>query len=175
MRRFLLLLSCSAAILGAADLTGVHAVYLLPMARGMDQYLANRITSDHIFRVVTDPKMADAVLTDRIGAAFESEMADLYPPEKPPEKAPAKDGKDAKEAKKAEQSGPATMGDAANKLSDPSANSSFGRGKGMVFLVDVKSRQVVWSAYEAPKGLAMTDVDKSATAIVAHLKKDLGK
>ena len=46
-----------------------HGVYAAD-ARGLDQYLANRLTDDHIFQVVTDPKQADAVFTDRIGEAF---------------------------------------------------------------------------------------------------------
>jgi hypothetical protein len=58
---------------GAADLAGVHKVYVLPMARGLDQYLANRLTTEHVFQVVTDPKTADAVLTDRIGEGFEAQ------------------------------------------------------------------------------------------------------
>src|ERR1022692_3229480 len=42
MKRFLFLLSCSGVLLGGAELAGVHSVYVLPMSRGMDQYLANR-------------------------------------------------------------------------------------------------------------------------------------
>jgi len=64
-------------------------------------------------------------------------------------------------------------GGAASERSDPALNSSFGRGKGMVFLVDVKSRQVIWSAYEPPKGSNLSAIDRSANDIVARLKKDL--
>jgi hypothetical protein len=60
-----------------------------------------------------------------------------------------------------------------NKQSNPSLNSAFGRGKGMVFLVDVKSRQVIWSSYDPPKGLALSDLDRSASDIVARIKKEL--
>ncbi|SPF54823.1 conserved exported hypothetical protein [Candidatus Sulfopaludibacter sp. SbA4] len=170
MKRLLLLLCCSGAFLCGAELSGVHSVYFLPMSRGLDQYLANRVTNDHIFQVVTNPKLADAVFTDRIGEAFESQMQDLFPPpaaEKPkPE--PKKDGKKEDQPK---ASGLPT--DTVNKQTDPSLNSAFGRGKGMVFLVDVKSRQVIWSAYDPPKGAALTDLDHSASDIVAKLKKEL--
>jgi hypothetical protein len=172
LKRFLFLACCSGAFLFGAELSGVHAVYFLPMSRGFDQYLANRLTNDHVLQVVTSPKAADAVFTDRIGEAFETQMAELFPPppaEKPPAAAAAK--KDSKE----EPRGFALPGDAANKQSNPSLNSAFGRGKGMVFLVDVKSRQVVWSAYAPPKGLSLTDLDHSAADIVTRLKKDLGK
>ena len=40
----LLLLSCAAALSGS-DLEAVHTVYVLPMAHGLEQYLANVLTS----------------------------------------------------------------------------------------------------------------------------------
>ncbi|HEY1204319.1 MAG: hypothetical protein ABSH46_16780 [Bryobacteraceae bacterium] len=75
-----------------AELTQVHKVYLLPMTNGLEQYLANRLTSLGVFQVVTDPKKADAIFTDRIGEAFESRQTEWFPerPAKPAsdEKAP---------------------------------------------------------------------------------------
>jgi len=67
--RLLFCLMLAGAILGAG-VPDVQAVYLLPMAGGLDQYLANRLTSAGVFRVVTDPKMADAIFTDQLGAGF---------------------------------------------------------------------------------------------------------
>src|SRR5947207_220039 len=58
-----------------------------------------------------------------------------------------------------------------NKLSSPT--SGFGRAKGTVFLVDAKSRQVVWSAYEPPKGSTNNDMDRVASDIVTRIKKEL--
>ena len=55
MKRLMFLISCSVAMLPAADLAGVHNVYVLKMAKGLDQFLANRLTSDHVFQIVTDP------------------------------------------------------------------------------------------------------------------------
>ena len=80
MKRLALLVSCSAALLCATDLTGVHTVYVLRMSRGLDQFLASRLTADHVFRVVTDPKQADAVFTDQIGEGFETKLDELFPP-----------------------------------------------------------------------------------------------
>ena len=57
----------------AGDFRSVKTVYLLPMANGLDQYLASRLTSESVFQVVTDPKKADAVLTDHVGEGFEQE------------------------------------------------------------------------------------------------------
>src|ERR1700733_9072269 len=81
----LLLLSCAAA-LSAADLGNVHTVYVLPMAHGLEQYLANVLTNEHVFVIVTDPKMADAVFTDHVGAALQEKLDTMLappPPEKP--------------------------------------------------------------------------------------------
>jgi len=169
MKRLLLLLCGCGAVLCGAELPGVHSVYLLPMARGLDQYLANRLTNDHVFHVVTDAKYADAVFTDRIGQAFETQMEGLFPPPPTEKAAPAPAKKDAKKDDQPKAAGLPT--DTVNKQSDPSLNSAFGRGKGTVFLVDVKSRQVIWSAYEPPK--IFTDLDRSASDIVARLKKEL--
>ena len=85
MKRCLCLLPLAAALAYSADLTGVHSVYLLPMARGMDQYLANRLTNERIFHVVTDPKLADAIFTDHLGEGFQAELEDFSPTPKPPE------------------------------------------------------------------------------------------
>jgi hypothetical protein len=62
-----------------------------------------------------------------------------------------------------------------NKLSDPTLNSSFGHGKGTVFLVDRKSKQVIWSVFEPPKGSGNSQLDRSASDIVSRLKRDLKK
>jgi hypothetical protein len=127
-----------------AGVPDVQAVYLLPMAGGLDQYLANRLTSAGVFRVVTDPKMADAIFTDQLGAGFEQKLTDLYTP--PPED----DDKDSRRAPHA---------------------SAFGHGKGTVFLVDLKSHAVIWSLYEKP-GRATPDVlNRTASHIVQQIKK----
>ena len=44
--------------------------------------------------------------------------------------------------------------DTVNKLDNPAQTSTFGRSKGNIFLVDTKSRQVIWSTYDPPKGSA---------------------
>ena len=172
MMKFLLLTAFSGVLLNAADLAQVRTVYILPMASGLDQHLANRLTSNHVFQVVTDPKLAEAVFSDRIGPAFEQALTDLQPP--PKVEAPAKAEKppeDAKAAPAADIIPTVTE----NKLEDPSKRSSFGRSKGTVFLVDAKSHLVLWSVYEQPKGSGSNQLDSTATAIVSRLKSDLKK
>jgi hypothetical protein len=178
MKRLLLLLSFSGALV-FGQVSNVHSVYLLPMSRGMDQYLASELTREHVFQVVTSPKMADAVFTDRIGEAFEEKLADL---ESQPPAAAASD-KDKKEASKKDASGkePSKNDDTSgsldftpvNKLSDPATISSFGRGKGTVFLVDPKSHRVLWSAYRPSKGSGSDELNRTASDIVSRLKRDL--
>ena len=79
MKRLALLFSCTATLACAADLGSVHTVYLLKMARGLDQFLANRLTTEHVFQIVTDPKLADAIFTDQIGESFQTKLDEIFP------------------------------------------------------------------------------------------------
>ena len=60
-----------------------------------------------------------------------------------------------------------------NKLANPALTSTFGRAKGTVFLVDVQSRQVIWSVYDTPKDSSSRQLDRTASDIVNRLKRDL--
>ncbi len=179
--------------LGAAELSGVRAVYMLPMSNGMDQYLANRLINLHAVQVVTDPQRADAILTDRLGPGFEDKLQELYPP--PPEekdkdakdnekdeakadadadkdKGDKDDGKD-NDKDEAKPDAASRFGDPVNKLPKAGSMSSFGRAKGTIFLVDVKTRQVLWSIYQRPKNSTPQQLDKTAVHIVNQLKQDI--
>jgi hypothetical protein len=176
MKRLVLLLSCSAALTCGADLANVHTVYVLKMSKGMDQYLANRLTNDHVFQVVTDPKLADAVLTDRIGESFQAKLEELFPTPEPEQPAKENAKKLAKEKEKEEGAKPGgLLAEPMNKLANPGANSSFGQASGTIFLVDVKSRQVIWSAYDVPKDGTSRQLDRTASDIVSRIKRDLKK
>jgi hypothetical protein len=191
----------------------------MPMARGLDQYLANRISSQGVFRVVTDPKLADAVITDLIGEVFQTQLENISPTPKPVEPQPAATP-ETKTPAPAAADAAAKPADAAAKPADPAAKpapplvvkadgagsidkpvkrarsridengsvvsmfadtenkvappvSTFGRGKGTIFLVDSKSRQVVWSTFDPSKGNRNLDLDRTASDIVSRLKKDL--
>jgi hypothetical protein len=163
------LFALAALSLPAADgsrLKQVNTVYILGMTGGMDQYLANRLTSLGVFQVVTDPQKADAILTDRLGEPFESKLKELYPPPPapPPKDADADAGKNGKKDKKD------TMdfgGGTARVLSSSS------RGKGNFFLVDPKSKAVLWSVYDPPKDSTPGELSRTATRVVRRLKSDL--
>src|SRR5579871_6614586 len=128
MKRVPILLTFWVCSLAGAGLSGIHAVYLLPMGGALDQYLAIRLTSEHVFQVVTDPKLADAVFTDRIGSAFEERLDDLYAPppkEKPAATQPADAKAPASKNQQAAQAAIPLFADTENKLSNPALNSSF--------------------------------------------------
>ena len=154
-------------MLSAADLANVHTVYVLKMAKGLDQFLANRLISDHVFQIVTDPKLADAVFTDQLGEGFQMRLEEFSPTPESDKPAPPP-----KADKTADEPNP-LLGDTVNKLSNPASSSSFGRNKGTVFLVDAKSRQVVWSMYQPPKGSTSKEMDRTANDIVSRIRKDL--
>lgn len=191
MKWFALLLSCTAGLAFGSDLGAVRNVYLLKMSKGMDQYLANRLTNEHVFQIVTDPKLADAILTDQIGEGFEAKMGELFPPPEPVEK-PAKPEKAEKQDKadKQEKADKPAKGEKANKGDDsqnvmdmlgdtvnklPTLSSSFGHAKGTLFLVDAKSKEIVWSTYDVPKDATSRQMDRTATDIVSRLKRELKK
>jgi hypothetical protein len=49
--------------------------------------------------------------------------------------------------------------------------STFGKGKGTIFLVDRRSRAVLWSTYIQPKNTMAKEMDRTAGEIVSRLKR----
>jgi hypothetical protein len=155
----------------------VKRVYILAMSAGMDQFLANQLTESGIFEVVTDPKRADAVITDRVGESFETKLDELYPP--PPKKTAetkpaAKSDTSKSDTGKLESGRDAT----ADKLAELDLTggyrpSTFGRGKGNIFIVGRNDRAVLWSVYEPPKDNTPRELTKTAARVVKQLKEDL--
>lgn len=152
----------------AADpaLLRIRNLYVLPMAGGLDQYLANRLTRNGRYTVVTDPAQADALLTDQVGMSFETKMRELYPPppapSEPKEKAPVKPGE--------QRSMVSLMGEAS--ASAGARVSTFSRGKGNVFLVERASKTVVWSTYLPVKSKSSNALNRVADDIVDRLDDD---
>jgi hypothetical protein len=172
MRYRALLLSLAVGSALCADfpeLSQVQNVYLLPMSGGLDQYLAKSLTQNRQYHVVTDPKAADAIFTDRLGEHFEKKLLELYPPPPPPrEKPAAKNEKDNKDDRQA--------GNDKEMLIREEPNvrvGGFSRNRGNVFLVDRTSKTVLWSFYKRPKSTAPDDMHQTANAIVSELKRDV--
>jgi hypothetical protein len=140
------------AALAYAQYAGPRTVYILPMAAGLDQYIAQWLTRDHAMQVVADPKAADVVMTDRLGQAFEQKLAQIHP------SGEKKDNKDSADA----------------ALPNTFRSS---KGRGTIFIVDAKSRQVLWSEYEKPaKSNSDADLNRTAERIAKKLsEKPSGK
>lgn len=136
-----------------AQALGVKTVYLLPMSGGLDQYLALQLTSKGVLQVVTDPKKADAIFTDSIGARLEGSLSDLYRADE--KAAAAKSDKDKSNA---------------DEFSHPPMRPLSG-SRGVVFLVNRATRDVLWSTYERSKGNQPEDLKHAAEKIVERLAK----
>jgi hypothetical protein len=140
----------------------VKKVYIFPMRGGFDQMLANHLTGSKTFEIVTDSKLADAVLTDNIGEAFQVRMHEIYAPKPKRAEKPAKtasktdaDKTDAKDKDDTAKEEPV------KDLYVPPV-STFSRGRGTIFLVDTRSSSVIWAAYVPPKNTSQTEVDRAA-------------
>jgi len=138
----------------AAGLDDVKTVYLLPMSNGLDQYLAAQLTSGSVLQVVTDPQKADAVLTDHLGQSFEDTLADLY------------------------SNKPAPSEKLADKTEDTGATYARSgmqgqRGRGNVFLVNRRTRDVLWSFYESPGDRTPNGMRRTASKISGKLAQSI--
>lgn len=150
----------------------VQKVYLLSMGSGLDQYLAGRLTEEGVVTVVTDPKMADAVLTDRLGEAFERRYQELFVPPPPPPPPAQEDESDDSPRSRTElrQKTPEELREMS---AAPPRNSTFGRSKGTVFLVGIPGKQVLWSMYALPHSTSPSDLNRLADKIADRLRDRL--
>ncbi len=158
----LLLAGFLSAAVTMPELEAVKKVYLLPMTNGLDQFVANELTRGGRFTVVTDPSLADTIMTDRLGDTFEKKFSELYPsPDAPKEVKKDKDGKEIKESTRAREEPPVRLG------------GGFGRSKGTVFLVQRTNKKVLWSYYMKPKSARSEDQNYLAKKIVNRLMTDI--
>jgi len=135
------------------DLTEIKTVYLLPMTYSLDQFLAIRLTKGGVVQVVTDPNKADAILSEHIGTGLEEQLKSLYGEQKTADPA----DKDKEKDKGSFGNGPMAGGT---------------RSKGAVFLVDRKTRNVLWSDYVRPKSSQPDELNHVADKIAGQLEKD---
>jgi len=155
MKWFCLFAALSVAQAGSdarPELMDVKTVYLLPMTYSLDQFLAIRLTKGGVLQVVTDPNLADAILSEHIGTGLEEQMKSLYG------------------QKKADATDKDKDRDNATSFGGPMAGG--GRSKGAVFLVDRKTRNVIWSDYVRPKNAQPDELNHVADKIAGQLEKD---
>ena len=156
MKHFLLAAAAllMSTALSAAGLGDIKTVYLLPMSNGLDQYLAQQLTTGAVLQVVANPQAADAVFTDHLGESFEQSLADLY------QTKPKADDKasDTTEDKGASYARSGMQGK---------------RGRGTIFLVNRRTHDVLWSVYVLPKDTQPATLRHSAGRISAELAKSI--
>jgi hypothetical protein len=140
----------------------VKSVYVLRMGSGLDQFLASELTKGGVYTVTTDPQKADAVFTDSLGESFEKKFKELYPPPPPP-------------APKVEEHNDQNnhSGGLVPDTMPRSGNSTLGRAKGAIFLVQKSSGTLLWSMNRQPKNSSAPEMVQHARKIVEQLKKDL--
>ena len=158
----------SCLLLVASDfsqLSRVRSVYIWPMYDSFDQYLAEQIAEEDVFEVVVDPKLASAVLTDRIDAPFLEALEEFFPLQEP-------DEAEQDEAEEEEESASADSIEAGVQLRRP-ANRALSRPKGTLFLVDVSSRRVLWSTFLKEFQPSPNKLHGQARDVVVRLKKQL--
>ncbi len=165
-RTLLTFLVLGTACLPGADLRNIRSVYAWPMTKSFDQYLAQQITAEDIFDVVVDPKLAEAILTDRIDAPFLAAMDELFPL---PEEEAEEEGKDAD----AEDASSDESIEAGGAMKRPK-NRVLGRPRGTLFLVNVQSRKVIWSTYLKEYEATPNKLNQLARDVVRRIKEELG-
>jgi len=167
----------------AAEIGGsqIRTVYVMPMAHGLDQFVANRLAEEHLFEVVADPARADAIFTDQLGQALVRELEKLHPASKPAVEEAQSDSENTEPARgetAAKVAAPTPSNEpplrrlrTINTLEAPA--STLGRGKGTLFLVDANTRAILWSVYEKPARSRPGELDRTARRIVSRLKQTL--
>ena len=149
-----LLLLTAALPAMAVELPG--PVYLLSMPSAFDQYLAQQLIQRDAATVTADPTQAAVVLTDRIDTEFLRTMRELFPREG--EQTPSE------EDNSIEDSG----------IAPPRpVNRPQRRPQGVLFLVDVSSRTVLWSTFIDEFELEPSKLEKQAREVVNRLEKAL--
>ena len=134
-------------------------VYFWPMANALDQYLAEQFQSNGIYAVTVDPKQARTVMTDRIDSVFLGVMDELFP-------LPGSEPAEAAEEKVDDS----IEGDF--RMQRPK-NRPLGRSQGTIFLVDVKTRKVLWSTYLKEYNSNPNSLNKKAREVATRLQKEL--
>ena len=124
-------------------------VYIVPMANGLDRYLASRLTSTGTVWVLLDPAGADAVVTDRVDEGFWAWSNAVFKPG---------------------HQGPVP------RLTDDHPGGSGPAGssnRGTLFLVDPRTGIVLWSIYQPPANASPNAMDQAAARVASTLKKHL--
>ena len=182
-----------AALAEEPGLATVQTIYILPMSSGFDQFIAHQVARNHVYQVTTDPLQADAFLSDFVGASFELRVDELLKSAREKAELAAQElAKKEQARQELEAAGKKEDKKAKNKDKDKDKDEdvkkeeapaefqtagavariqSFSRGKGNVFLVDAKSRRVLWTGFDIAKNTRADSLQKSASRLVSQLRK----
>jgi hypothetical protein len=165
--RWLLLLAALTAPLMAADLSSIGPVYVWPMNGALDQYVAEQATSSGTFAVTVDPARAKTVMTDHIDAKFFEGMNEIFVDEAAIAAAAAAKSDDEEDEDAA--TGSIESGLAANRP----ANRPRSSPKGTVFLVNIQTRQVIWSTFLGDFDRSPKKLHSKAAQVIGTLSKSM--
>ena len=153
------LLAGAALPAAAADLSSAGPVYLWPMRGAFDQYVASALTASSALTVTVDPASAKTVMTDRVDQKFFQGMSEVF---------------DAKtEAAEKTDDAPDSIEAGGFQLQRP-PNAPVSRSQGTIFLVDVQTRQVVWSTFIGELDNRPKKLHGEAKGVVSELRKAMG-
>lgn len=140
----------------AADLSSAQPVYFWPMEGALDQYIAQEASAVGVVSVTVDPKMAKAILTDRIDANFLAGMDELFP-------LPGVEEESSEEEEE-------TSDSVETGLQKPRpANRALSRPHGTLFLVDAKTRRVLWSTFLGDYDRSPKKLNGEAKSVVQRM------
>jgi hypothetical protein len=113
--------------------------------------------------VVVDPKLADAIMTERIDAPFLKAIDELV----------ASRGEQPAKTETAAESSPVAAGSVEDGLQAPRpTNRPLGQPSGTVFLVHKASRNVLWSTFVNTQDSTPMKLHGQAKDIAGRLKKE---
>ena len=124
----------------------IRSVYIVSMEGGLDQYIANRLTSGSVTWVVLEPARADAIITDRVDESFWAWLNGRPSGPQPPAMNASNDERGSKRFK----------------------GTKFFRGT--IFLVDPKDKVILWSTYSGATLGSPAQLDHVASRVANRLK-----
>ena len=131
------------------------------MEGALDQYIAQEASAVGAVSVTVDPKMAKAILTDRIDANFLAGMDELFP-------LPVVEKEEEKKEDDASDS-------VETGLQKPRpANRALSRPHGTLFLVDAKTRRVLWSTFLGDYERSPKKLNGEAKSVVQRMMTAMG-
>lgn len=157
----------------AADLSSIGPVYVWPMNGALDQYVAEQATSTGVFGVTVDPARAKTVMTDHIDAKFFEGMSEVFVDEAAVAAAAAAKAKAKEDGDDADDDDAATGSIESGLAANRPANRPRSSPKGTVFLVNIQTREVIWSTFLGDFDRSPKKLHRKAAQVIGSLTKSM--